>query len=642
MKLLDNKKAVRGIKLRLASIAGISTLFISIILILNTCFAAEVKGAITPESIRTHHQALVDISSAAGGFDSGIRLNKAGEEAAEYLLKGYKHAGIENVRLEPFYPNRWWPEHYKAVIVGTSGLPELKLNAFPLWYCEGAKDLELEVVYAGFGTKGEYRGIDVQGKAVLIDMKRLLHFIQSYMVTKAVETAREKGAKAIIIGDTRIDSPTGNRVGSAGEIKNQKGQKAELFPIPVFSIGKSDSVKLKARVKAGTTKVRLDLKYSLKQSHTVNIVGELPGNGRIDEYIIIGGHYDTWFTGAIDNLGSQASLIEIAGHFARIPRAQRDRTLVFVSLFGHEFGNETMGHAAFVEKHIYLQGKVTCFFNVDGSGSWGWEENPETGEIYQTNRDDKGGTLASSQELASLTHPSIYKYSRGPWVNFPNNFFVADLRGPIAEAGFPVLLVINKHVYYHSLFDTIEKITPDQVYRRTMMNIDTITSIMKSPAGHLIKVDTNPHRKQLNSETAVSNPTPEQFPANPDPWLNKAPVDLSMHLLPDKAQVFSTVIGWVGSWTSDAILRSTDVWWDFGGVLGMLGAKNEFYSGTMYFFPGKKTISLTVKDSQGRSTSVSREIEISAGRFVYFYGFMLLLLTLLIIFVGRKLFRRNS
>jgi hypothetical protein len=68
MKLSDNKKAVRGIKLRLGSIAGISTLIISTILTLNTCFAAEVKGAITPESIRTHHQALVDISSAAGGF----------------------------------------------------------------------------------------------------------------------------------------------------------------------------------------------------------------------------------------------------------------------------------------------------------------------------------------------------------------------------------------------------------------------------------------------------------------------------------------------------------------------------------------------------------------------------------------------
>jgi len=125
----------------------------------STVMASEIepKDVISPESIRVHHQALVDIATRAGGLDSGIRLNKAGDDAAKYLLEGFKNAGLKNVRFEPFYPNRWWPESYDFTLLGDSGLPDQKMVTFPLWHCEKADNLELEVVYAGFGTAGEFK-----------------------------------------------------------------------------------------------------------------------------------------------------------------------------------------------------------------------------------------------------------------------------------------------------------------------------------------------------------------------------------------------------------------------------------------------------------------------------------------------------
>jgi len=585
------------------------------------------------DSIRFHHQALVDISSKAGGLDAGIRLNEAGQKAAEYLLQGYRDAGLENVRFEEFYPSRWWPEEYELTVLGKNGLPDWKLNTFPLWYTQGAQQLELEVVYGGYGTRGELRGVDMKGKAILIDMKRLLHFIQSYTITKALETIRKKGIKAVIIADTRIDGPTGNRAGDGSVLKNQRGQEADLYPVPVFSIGKSEGIRLKELLKQGTTRVRVNLNYSLDPGRAVNVIGELPGNGKIDETIIIGGHYDTWFTGAVDNLGSQASLIEMARHFAHIPSSQRDRNLMFVSLFGHEFGNECMGHGAFVEKHSELKGKVTCFIDIDGSGSWGWEEHPETGEVFPTNDDDKGGTLATSWRLAALTHQSIYKYSKGPWVNFPNNFFVADIRGPIEEAGFPSLLVISKHVFYHSIFDTIEKITPDQVYRRTLINCGIIEDLLATPEGLLIKSDGNPHGLEANKKSSVKDISPQEFPSNPHLWQSGPPSDLSILLLPDKARIFSPVIAWVGYWKSDAIMKPHNVRWKFGGLLGLLGSRKGFFSGTMYFLPGNKTISLTMTDNKGRSTTVSRKIYITGDRRALLGGAFLVLVSISLFFI---------
>ncbi|MBC8439700.1 MAG: TetR family transcriptional regulator C-terminal domain-containing protein [Deltaproteobacteria bacterium] len=46
-----------------------------------------------------------------------------------------------------------------------------------------------------------------------------------------------------------------------------------------------------------------------------------------------------------------------------IPQSQRDRNIIFVSMFGHEIGNETMGQAAFVERHANLQGNLSILWD---------------------------------------------------------------------------------------------------------------------------------------------------------------------------------------------------------------------------------------------------------------------------------------
>jgi len=597
---------------------------------------------ITPESIRVYHQALVDIATKAGGLDSGIRLNEAGREAVEYLFQGYQEAGLSKVRFEEFYPNRWWPEQYDLAIIGGSGKPDQKLKAFPLWSCEGANNLELEVVYVGYGTSGEFRGLDVKGKVVLVDMKRILHFIPSFNFTKALDTAKEKGAKAIIVAEAIVDAPTGDPIGKIGDIKGQKGTEPKLFPVPAFSISKSEGQILKKRVEAGPTKVRMNLKYSLSPGAARNLVGEIPGNGKTNEVIIIGGHYDSWFDGAIDNLGSQASLLAMAKYYSQIPQARRNRTLLFVSLFGHEYGiNTEMGHAAFVEKRSDLQGRVTCFLNIDGSGSWGWEEKDDSGEILPTNADDKGGIFTTSWALSAMAHRAVYKYAKGPWGQYPLNSFVADLYGPISGAGWPCLLLISKHIYYHSPLDTLDRISPDQVYRRTLMNISVINDLLESPAGYLISADANPNRKSKEGESAKFDLTPDKLPQNPNPWTKGAPTDLSMNIVPPKPHVFSPVITWVSYFKADAVETAENIRWDFGNVLGLVKPpKPHLVSGSMYFLPGTRRISMTVTDSQGRSSSITREITVSAGQYAFLYWIAYVVVALFGFWMIRLVWRR--
>ena len=396
-------------------------------------------------------------------------------------------------------------------------------------------------------------------------------------------------------------------MGSSGPIKNQKAQEPKLFPLPVFSVGKIDGDRLKELLSKKSVKAKLNLEYSLTPGRTVNIIGELPGNGSIDEYILIGGHYDCWFNGAIDNLGSQASIIEIAKYFASIPQEKRNRNIIFASIFGHEFGNYDMGHAAFVERRRNIRDKVTCFLNIDGSGSWGWEEKDDTGIILPTNMDDKAGIFTTSWALTSIARKAVFPYAKGPWGQYPLNSFVADLHGPLSGAGFPVLLLISKHIYYHSMLDTIDRITPDQVYRRSLMNIDIINSLLDSPKEYYISVDTNPNRKLKEGEKPKVDLKVGEIPENATPWLAGGPRDLSFHVIPSKPKVFSPVIVWPAFWNSGDIIFPDSISWNFG-IPG--SNTKKIATGTFFIIPGKKNITMTVTDTKGRKTKVTREIEV--------------------------------
>ncbi|MEI6186151.1 MAG: M28 family peptidase [Dehalococcoidia bacterium] len=548
--------------------------------------------AVSADSIRAKHQALFDISAKEGGLDAGIRLNEAGDRAAEYILAGYKEAGLQNVRFEEFKPLRWWPENYELSVLANSATPGKKLVAFPLWYCEGVDNAELEVAYVGYGTPGEWQDIDVKGKAVLMDMKRILHFIPSFQMSLGKAWAKDSGAAALILADTLIDSPSGISAGNAGKLKNQQGDKAELYPIPAFSIGKSDGDYLRNALKSGPTKVKMNLKYSLAPGHAVNIVGELPGNGKTDEYVIVGGHYDSWFAGAIDNLGSQASMLETAKYFSQMPQAGRNRNIIFVSLFGHEFGGEVenpnaaMGHAAFVEKRADISNKITCFLDIDGAGSWGYEEKGNTGQIYATNMDDKGGIFATSWALTEIAAEPTYIYGKGPWGQYPINSMVADLAGPISNAGWPCLLLISKHIYYHSLLDTMEKITPDQVYRRTLMNIDVIKKLLDSPAGYLQAIDGNP-----KAAREVKN-----IP------------DVSIEVIPAKIKAGSLILVWPGLWNGNMVIRPDGIVYDFGDNTP---TEAKVAAGHVYQKPGTYTVTMTVTDIAGRYGTAKQTVEVT-------------------------------
>jgi hypothetical protein len=171
---------------------------------------------------------------------------------------------------------------------------------------------------------------DVRGKAVLFARGNppLMYNIGSGDILKR---AMDHGAAAIFGSDLR------------GE--NFKAIAYHIVPkVPIFNLGTEDALAICDMAAKGGgndpphVKISLDATWVSGRKSAI-LWATLPG--ATDETIYILAHRDGWFDGAGDNASGVAVMLGLAEHFAKIPQAQRKRTIFFVSPDGHH--NEPLG-----------------------------------------------------------------------------------------------------------------------------------------------------------------------------------------------------------------------------------------------------------------------------------------------------------
>ncbi len=562
---------------------------------------------LSKEALSDHLMRLFGISASAGGLSSGVRLNEAGDRVADYLYEQLSGTGVSRVYRQYFTADRWWPEEY-GLALQAAGWAQ-PLNAFPLWYSADMPLRMLPLVDAGFGSPGELRGKDVRGKAVLLQMRRIFHFIPSFEKFDTLRKLAARGAAAIIVMDALLDTPGGMLAISHRDVMRCGGRGIPNYSLPAFSIGRSDGQRLLRSLSKGSVEVQVHLRSSQNPVRACNVIAEIDGNGETEEVILVGGHYDSWFGGALDNLSSQGGIIELARHLASLPQAQRCRTVVLACIFGHEFGN--LGHWALAEELRGKAARITCFLDLDGSGSTGWEVDHQ-GNIIETGYNDVCGIVASSNALAELAYRALYEQDIFSF-RFFDHAHIADLDGPLSELGIPTLLIISKHLFYHTPLDTPDRIPAEILWRRMTVAARIISDLLSSQPGYFIATNSNPFRKVRGGLPPLPDLPESALPVNPNPWVDGPPQDLLFEVIPPNPRVGSPVIVWKGHSVGEGIGRIQDVSWSFGNLAERLVTKSRrgIASGTMYLWPGIKTIRMTVRDRHGRSSSVERKIGVT-------------------------------
>jgi hypothetical protein len=526
---------------------------------------------------------LNDLCDIAGyGIHSGIHPGPKADRAAQYILDKLRPGGLKNARLESVKVNNVFPRAFEMTVkVGNE--KSRTVSGFPLGWTVGTpkEGIRGELAYVGDGSKSNFKLVDVKGKIALIDHRHYRHL--STASGGAVTLAKDKGAIAVILAELQVDGP---------KIKWQPGTSKKLFPIPGFSVGKSVGAYLRDLAKSGK---RHEILYTLDVPHNVvdayNVVAELPGNGSIDEVILVATHYDTVFTGAIDNNASVALTIKWAEYFSSKPRESRNRDMIFAFCIGHDAYDGNSGHRQFGEKYKDRLTKAIVWDVDHAPGGTRYVEI--NGELQPTQETSELYTIANNYTFARLASFYLDQYG---FINTVDAFRSPG-GGPnsgVAPINSPWVNSASITRFYHSTLDTPEKITLDQLKRAYAAHIKILEAVDRTPEGFL-RYDTldktrpnTPPKVRIAVLSATVRAGDTVWVANDDTYFQD---DKTCYRNPG-----------IPEW---AFLK-----WDWGDGTTTIG------SGTpathVYKKPGIYTITMTLTDTEGATGTATQKIEVLA------------------------------
>jgi hypothetical protein len=252
----------------------------------------------------------------------------------------FRKLGLTDVHRPEFsLPPQWVPSDWD--FTATAGGTTLRFNS--LLPALGSAStppggVEMEAVWVGLGSAADFIGRDVKGKAVIVHaMLSPGEMGQSANLEGAFKRAIAAGAGALIGIWGYYDNMAvwqGFRDGSIGQ------QMASMGPIPAFWLGFEDGKKLRDLVAQGGVKVRMRVNAEMVSGQkSESVYGTLSGRAGADENILVMAHMDGYFEAALDNASGLAAVLALAEHYAKVPREQRRRNLIFIGTAGHHVGS---------------------------------------------------------------------------------------------------------------------------------------------------------------------------------------------------------------------------------------------------------------------------------------------------------------
>jgi len=363
--------------------------------------------------------------------------------AMDFMASEYGKLGLE-VRRQPVdLPPMWYPTALTASYSAGAKTAAL-LTLYPI---DGTKPtpaagITADAVWVGVGAAPDLAGRDLKGKAVLIystfvpggrshsASDRAGIFNSDTLVTKA-------GAAMII----NVMAVPGNG------LFNPEGAPEGPDAVPTLTISQDEGFMLRDMLAAGQ-KVQLSVTLDIEDRtglKSENIVAVLPGMS--DEQIMVVTHTDGFFQGAMDNASGMATGIDIARHYAAMPKAKRPRTMVFLAIPDHHHGEH--GRALFLKTYDFS--RVALVLNL---------EHTSQTLLYMVNQDIMTSNAISARRWYASGSPVFQQLVKKTLQDFNVSVYKVPERGAGGSLGaftpFAPAFHIIDHVIYHTTLDTPE------------------------------------------------------------------------------------------------------------------------------------------------------------------------------------------
>jgi len=314
-----------------------------------------IQAALQPSPLQEN---LRRLSDEIGGRVPGT---PAMQHAVQWGMQAFSAAGADSVHSEGFeIPNSWsegatemsaTTSHMVSAtgVGGGTVLSSFRLRAVSVaWAPALAPVRHVPVADVGQGTDADFQKAgDVSGKILLVHTVVLKTwddlFAEYTNAPPIIDRAVKAKAKAIAFMATREHDILYRHTNSgAGEIDR----------LPMVIVAREDGERI-ARLLAAGNLVWADLSIPNQIAgpvKTSNVIAEIRGAEKPEEFVILGAHLDSWElgTGALDN-GCNAALVVDALRAIKAAGIAPRRTIRFILFSGEEQG--LLGSRAYALNH---------------------------------------------------------------------------------------------------------------------------------------------------------------------------------------------------------------------------------------------------------------------------------------------------
>ncbi len=319
--------------------------------------AAKLRDAALTDNVS--YTILESLTSEVGARLAG----SAGDaRAVAWAEAKFKALGFDKVWKEPVTFPTWKRGVERAEII--SPYPHaLSVTALGGSVATPTSGIKAELVeFATLQDIQKANPEQVRGKIVFLNHK--LQSAKEYGTvasgrSRGASAAASKGAVAFVIRSVGTDS---HRFPHTGAMRYEK----DIAQIPAAALSNADADLVARLMKRGpAVSMNLTLGSSVGENYTShNVIGEMTGTDLAQEYVLIGGHLDSWDlgTGASDD-GAGCAITMAAAEFIK-RKGERPRRSIRVVLFANE---ETglYGGRAYLAAHQAQLGQIHAAAEAD-------------------------------------------------------------------------------------------------------------------------------------------------------------------------------------------------------------------------------------------------------------------------------------
>ena len=405
------------------------------------------KAATLRDGALQKNEAYALLESLTTEIGPRMAGSPADAKAVAWAEQKFKALGYDKVTLQPVTFPVWQRGHEKAEVL--SPFPQkLLITALGGSVGTDGKTLDAEVVeFASLDALKAAPENSLNGKIAFIN-KRMERFkngsgygpVVAGRGAGAVEAAK-KGALAVVIRSVGTDS---DRLPHTGTMRYD----AAVKKIPAAALSIPDADLLENMLKRGKpVTLRLDIAAGFNGTYTsYNVIGEIRGREKPNEFVVIGGHLDSWDlgTGAVDD-GAGVSITMAAGALIGQMKQAPRRSIRVIA-----FANEEQG--------LY-GGKAYAEANKDNVANHqiGAESDFGAGRIYALASGVNEDIAPVIDQIGTVLAPLGITTEKGRGGAGP------DI-GPIVTLGMPWASLQQDGTDYfdlhHTANDTLDKVDP--------------------------------------------------------------------------------------------------------------------------------------------------------------------------------------